>query len=169
MLLALASVVFLGSESLWARIHILLSQISDFPFRRFLRLARSRRRYSIPPPHWGLKQSENSSRTNTVSAQTAQKTQLYCRLSPNAQKTSHAAIVAWRLTAEEMCLPLRCVATSEARRGYSFSCCVRYPAKSNKHSYFYCCLRVSRFLRFNSSRMGQTSHNIFALKILFLS
>jgi hypothetical protein len=47
-----------------------------------------------------------------------------------------------------------------ARRGYSFNCCVRYPATSSKHSYFYCCVRVSRFLRFNSSRMGQTRHNI---------
>jgi hypothetical protein len=45
MLLALASVVFLGSESLGTRDHILLSQISDFPFRRLLRLAGSRWRY----------------------------------------------------------------------------------------------------------------------------
>jgi hypothetical protein len=51
MLLALASVVFLGSESLWTRNHILLSQIWDFPFRRLLRLAGSRWRYSTPPPH----------------------------------------------------------------------------------------------------------------------
>jgi hypothetical protein len=34
LLLAFANVVFLGSESLGARDHILLSQISDFPFRR---------------------------------------------------------------------------------------------------------------------------------------
>jgi hypothetical protein len=39
MLLTLASVVFLGSESLGTRSHILLSQILDFPFRRLLRLA----------------------------------------------------------------------------------------------------------------------------------
>jgi hypothetical protein len=45
-LLALASVVFLGSESLWTHNHILLSQIRDFPFRRLLRLAGSRWRYS---------------------------------------------------------------------------------------------------------------------------
>jgi hypothetical protein len=51
MLLALASVVFLGSESLWTRNHILLSQIWDFPFRRLLRLTGSRWRYSTPPPH----------------------------------------------------------------------------------------------------------------------
>jgi hypothetical protein len=51
MLLSLASAVFLGSESLGTRDHILLSQIWDFPFRRFLRLAGSRWRYSTPPPH----------------------------------------------------------------------------------------------------------------------
>jgi hypothetical protein len=50
MLLALASVVFLGSESLGSRDHILLSQFWDFPFRRLLRLAGSRWRYSTPPP-----------------------------------------------------------------------------------------------------------------------
>jgi hypothetical protein len=51
MLLALASAVFLGSESLGTRDRILLSQISDFSFRRLLRLAGSRWRYSTPPPH----------------------------------------------------------------------------------------------------------------------
>jgi hypothetical protein len=51
LLLALASAVFLGSESLGTRGHILLSQIRDFPFRRLLRLAGSRWRYSTPPPH----------------------------------------------------------------------------------------------------------------------
>jgi hypothetical protein len=51
MLLALASAVFLWSESLGTRDHILLSQIWDFPFRHLLRLAGLRWRYSIPPPH----------------------------------------------------------------------------------------------------------------------
>jgi hypothetical protein len=51
MLLALASVVFLGSESLGTCGHILLSQIWDFPFRGLLRLAGTRWRYSNPPPH----------------------------------------------------------------------------------------------------------------------
>jgi hypothetical protein len=51
MLLVFASAVFLGSESLGTRDHILLSQIWDFPFRRLLRLAGSRWRYTIPPPH----------------------------------------------------------------------------------------------------------------------
>jgi hypothetical protein len=50
MQLALASAVFLRSESLGTRGHILLSQIWDFPFSRFLRLAGSRWRYSTPPP-----------------------------------------------------------------------------------------------------------------------
>jgi hypothetical protein len=39
MLLALASAVFLGSESLGSRDRILLSQISEFPFRQLPRLA----------------------------------------------------------------------------------------------------------------------------------
>jgi hypothetical protein len=51
LLLDLASAVIFGSESRRSRGHILLSQIRDFPFRRLLRLAGSRWRYSIPPPH----------------------------------------------------------------------------------------------------------------------
>jgi hypothetical protein len=51
LLLALASAVILGAESLGTRDHILLSQIRDFPFRRLLRLAGSRWRYLTPPPH----------------------------------------------------------------------------------------------------------------------
>jgi hypothetical protein len=51
MLLALASAVFLRSESLGTRDHIFLSQIWDVPFRRLLRLAGSRWRYSTPPLH----------------------------------------------------------------------------------------------------------------------
>jgi hypothetical protein len=43
--------ILLGSESLGTRDHILLSQIWDFPFRRLLRLAGSRWKYSTPPPH----------------------------------------------------------------------------------------------------------------------
>jgi hypothetical protein len=37
MLLALASAIFLGSESLGTHGHILLSHFCDFPFRRLLR------------------------------------------------------------------------------------------------------------------------------------
>jgi hypothetical protein len=51
LLLALASALIFGSESPRTRGHILLSQIRDFAFRRFLRLAGSRWRYSTPPPH----------------------------------------------------------------------------------------------------------------------
>jgi hypothetical protein len=53
-LLVLASAVILGSESRRTRGHILLSQIRDFPFRRFLRLAGLRWRYSTPPPYGRL-------------------------------------------------------------------------------------------------------------------
>jgi hypothetical protein len=53
-LLALASAIFLGSESLGTWDHILLSQIWDFRFRRLLRLAGSRWRYSTTPPHGEL-------------------------------------------------------------------------------------------------------------------
>jgi hypothetical protein len=52
-LLALASAVIFWSESHIACGHILLYQIWDFPFRRLLRLAGSRWRYSTPPPHGG--------------------------------------------------------------------------------------------------------------------
>jgi hypothetical protein len=38
-------------RSRWTRNHILLPQIRDFSFRRLLRLAGSRWRYSTPPPH----------------------------------------------------------------------------------------------------------------------
>jgi hypothetical protein len=51
MQLILVSVVFLWSESLRTRDHILLSQIWDFSFRRLLRLKGSRWRYTTPPPH----------------------------------------------------------------------------------------------------------------------
>jgi hypothetical protein len=51
MLLVLASVFFLGFESLRTRDHSLLSQVWDFPFRRLLRLAGSRWMYSTPPTH----------------------------------------------------------------------------------------------------------------------
>jgi hypothetical protein len=51
MLLALASAVPLGSESLGSRDHTPLSQFWDLPPRRPPRLAGSRWRYSTPPPH----------------------------------------------------------------------------------------------------------------------
>jgi hypothetical protein len=51
LLLAFASAVILESESRGTPDHVLLSQIRDFPFRRLLRLAGLRWRYSTPPPH----------------------------------------------------------------------------------------------------------------------
>jgi hypothetical protein len=51
LLLALAIAVIFGSESRRTGGHILLSRIWDFPFRRLLRLAGSRWRYSTPSPH----------------------------------------------------------------------------------------------------------------------
>jgi hypothetical protein len=54
LLLALARIVILGSESRETRHHILLSQIWDFSFRRLLWLAGLRWRYSTPPPHGKL-------------------------------------------------------------------------------------------------------------------
>jgi hypothetical protein len=49
-LLALASAVILRSESCRGHNHILLSQIQDFPFHCFQRLARLQWRYLTPPP-----------------------------------------------------------------------------------------------------------------------
>jgi hypothetical protein len=51
LLMAPASAVTFGSQSRRTRDHILLSQIRDFPFRRLLRLAGLRWRYSTPTPH----------------------------------------------------------------------------------------------------------------------
>jgi hypothetical protein len=49
---ALASAVFLRSESRGTRDHISQSQIRDISFLRLLRLAVLRWGYSTPPPHW---------------------------------------------------------------------------------------------------------------------
>jgi hypothetical protein len=51
LLLVLANAVIFGSRFCGTRVHIVLSQIRDFPFRRLLRLAGLRWRYSTPPPH----------------------------------------------------------------------------------------------------------------------
>jgi hypothetical protein len=87
-LLALASSVFLGSESIGTWDHILLSQIWDFPFRRLLRLAGSRWRYSTPPRH-GSQLSLYSRSTDRIGntiplwmTQTAQKTRQGIYISP---------------------------------------------------------------------------------------
>jgi hypothetical protein len=57
LLLDLASAVILGLESRGTLDHILLSQIRDFPFRRLLRLAELRWRYSTPRSH-GMRRTE---------------------------------------------------------------------------------------------------------------
>jgi hypothetical protein len=112
MLLALASAVFLGSESLGIIDHILLSQIWDFPFRRLLRLAGSWWRYSTPPPHGWLGLSPFSSRYIT-SARTAQKTPL---------TTAHLLLCAcllrqsrdgyWVTAEQRSCLQIRYLTTA---------------------------------------------------------
>jgi hypothetical protein len=66
LLLALARAVILWSEPLWTRDHILLSQIWDFLFRRLLRLAGSRWRYSTPPPHGYLSLSHTGYYLNSL-------------------------------------------------------------------------------------------------------
>jgi hypothetical protein len=60
LLLVLVSAVILGSEYRGTRDHNLHSQIRDFPFRRLLRLAGSRWRYSTPPPQGILKCGEEN-------------------------------------------------------------------------------------------------------------
>jgi hypothetical protein len=64
LLLVVASTFIHGSESRGARDYILLSQIRDFPFRRLLRLAGLRWRYSNPPPHGIFPDTRCSRRIN---------------------------------------------------------------------------------------------------------
>jgi hypothetical protein len=67
LLLVLVSAVILGYEFGGARDHILLSQIRDFPFRRLLRFAGSRWRYSTPSPHGWMNIPESESYVTTDS------------------------------------------------------------------------------------------------------
>jgi hypothetical protein len=60
LLLVLASADIFGFDSRGTHDHNLLSQIRDFPFRRFLRLAGLRWRYSTPPPHESLSRLSQS-------------------------------------------------------------------------------------------------------------
>jgi hypothetical protein len=55
LLLALARALIVRSNSRMTRDHISLSQIRDFPFRRLLRLAGQRWKYSNPLPHGNLR------------------------------------------------------------------------------------------------------------------
>jgi hypothetical protein len=74
LLLVLASAVSLGSESLGTWDHILLSQFRDFSFRRLLRLAKLRWRYSTSTPHGLDSQILLASRYVGSGLTTAQKT-----------------------------------------------------------------------------------------------
>jgi hypothetical protein len=69
--LVLASTDIFGSDSPGIRDHKLLSQIRGFHFRRLLRLAGLRWRYSTPPPHGRL--SSNSSWSSLYSLGTGRK------------------------------------------------------------------------------------------------
>jgi hypothetical protein len=55
--------------------------------------------------------------------------------------------------------------SKHARNNRSTSVIARCWATSNKPSYFYCFVRVSRFLRFNSSRMAQIRHTALSLRL----
>jgi hypothetical protein len=112
MLLALASIVFLGLESLWIRDDILLSQIWDFPFRRLLRLAGSRWRYSNPPPQGLLKLDITIVALYSLRTDHAQKTRFYFCVRNITPSTSHATPnqYCWSVTScacVEVCLPSR--------------------------------------------------------------
>jgi hypothetical protein len=81
--------LFRVPESLGTRDRILLPQIWDFPFPRLLRLAGSRWRYSIPPPH-GLLLNQSQ-----------------------AQSQNQELLYSWRFTANQFILapsPLRLTA-----------------------------------------------------------
>jgi hypothetical protein len=54
-LLVLASAVIFESEPRRTRDHILVSPVRNFPFRRLLRLAGLRWRYSTPPPRGSIR------------------------------------------------------------------------------------------------------------------
>jgi hypothetical protein len=109
MLLGLPNAVFLGSESLGTRDHILVSQIWDFPFRRLLQLAGSRWRYSTPPPH-GLLPGGGGyialARTSPYCCEGVFTLSLLCN-GHGTQKTSYAivtSLAAWRA---DCCLATR--------------------------------------------------------------
>jgi hypothetical protein len=80
MLLAITSVVFLESESLGTRDHILLSQILDFPIRCLLQLAGSRWKYSTSPP----RANDNIVASFKYLVRTSQKTPMCVAVTSNA-------------------------------------------------------------------------------------
>jgi hypothetical protein len=112
-LMAVASAVILGSQSLGTRDNVLLSQIRDFPYLRLLRLAGLRWKYSTPPPH-GISILHNWTILFNYFARTGQKTQpLYCWegvfTAPLYSKGSYS-IVTCVFVGAGKCLPRRCLA-----------------------------------------------------------
>jgi hypothetical protein len=110
MLLALASAVFLGSESLETRDYILLSQTRDFPFRRLLRLAGSRWRYSTPPPHGSELKQPCLSVYNPCERITQKTASLLLRDSLLIRCLAIDVIFVARVGSAGMCLMSRCLA-----------------------------------------------------------
>jgi hypothetical protein len=124
--LQLLLVVASGSKFRMTRGHILLSQIRDFPFRRLLRLAGSRWRYSTPPPHGGMS------------------ILFYRRLSYVAKRTAYKddapnkfTVVVCVFIAEGTCLPSRCLATMGVGTDWS----------SHKPAFIFRLLSSSMFMR----------------------
>jgi hypothetical protein len=92
---------FSGPSPLGLETYILLSQIWDFPFRRLLRFAGSRWRYSTPPPHGSTPQLVWGPRYIS-SGRTQEKTSF-----PN-----NSFIVAFVFVSTGTCLPSRCLEIS---------------------------------------------------------
>jgi hypothetical protein len=118
LLLALASVVILGSKSLGTRDHILLSQIRDFLLRPLLRLAGLRWRYLTPPPHDWITSivSRRIHRKNIrcpvsdIFEPHRKRLFLYCCIYSALHSNGYPSL-AYVFVATEMCLPSRCPAT----------------------------------------------------------
>jgi hypothetical protein len=91
MLLVLASAVFLGSESLGTRHHILLSQIWDFPLRRLLRHAGSRWASRILLHPLGTDHAQRTQPLYSCIAQTAHKTRVTCQTASSLVRYQHWA------------------------------------------------------------------------------
>jgi hypothetical protein len=108
MLLALASAICLWSEPFGSRDHILLSHIWDFPFRRLLRLAGSRWRYSIPPPHGVL------SLTHSLTLLDSADNLIIFKITPRrGQHRKHrSSVVPLVSVFAGTCLPSHCLETS---------------------------------------------------------
>jgi hypothetical protein len=116
MLPVLASAIIFGFESRGTRDHILLSQIRDLHFRRLLRLARLRCRYSNPPPHgiydWA---------THIVSSQTHRR-HIRCQaidICENIENTAFFIVFTARCTATEIIQLLLAYSLSHINAGFT--------------------------------------------------